>query len=181
MERALVELAQHGDREAFSEIALGISPRLFTVARRILRDYQGAEDATQQALVQIWRKLPKLADPDRFDGWAYRILVNACYAEARRNWRSRQALHLLEADAAAADSTLTIANRDMLERAFDRLPVEQRAVLVLHYYLELGHPEIAELLGIPLGTVKSRASAGRQALRGALEADSRRAVGSRTA
>ena len=65
----------------------------------------------------------------------------------------------------------------MLERAFDRLPAEQRAVLVLQYYMDLGHPQIAEMLGVPLGTVKSRASSGRQALRAALEADARSSAG----
>ena len=68
MERSLVERAQRGDEKAFSEIAFAISPRLFPVAQRILRDYHRAEDATQQALVLIWRKLPKLSDPDKFEG-----------------------------------------------------------------------------------------------------------------
>jgi RNA polymerase sigma-70 factor (ECF subfamily) len=181
VERRLVELAQRGDQGAFSEIAFAINPRLFTVAHRILRDYHRAEDATQQALVQIWRKLPKLSDPDKFDGWAYRILVNICYAEARKGKRNPEGLHLLETDAAASDSQLSVADRDMLERAFDRLPPEQRAVLVLQYYLDLGHPQIAEMLGVPLGTVKSRASSGRLALRAALEADARHGVGRWTA
>ena len=143
------------------------------MATRILRDYHGAEDATQQALVLIWRKLPKLADPDRLDAWAYRILLNECYAEERRGRRRPDALQLLEDEGASDDGALTVANRDMLERAFARLPAEQRAVLVLQYYLDLGHPQIAELLGVPLGTVKSRASSGRRALRAVLEADAR--------
>jgi RNA polymerase sigma-70 factor (ECF subfamily) len=170
---SIIEASWSGDQGAFSQIAFAVNPRLFTVAQRILRDYHRAEDATQQALVLIWRKLPKLADPDKFDGWAYRIVVNACYAEARKGKRNPDGLHLLETDASAGDSQLTVANRDMLERAFDRMPVEQRAVLVLQYYLELGHPEIADLLGIPLGTVKSRAASGRNALRATLEADAR--------
>ena len=102
MERRLVELAQRGDQGAFSEIAFALSPRLFPVAQRILRDYQRAEDATQQTLVQIWRKLPKLADPDKFDGWAYRILVNTCYAEARKRRRHPDDLRLLETDHATS-------------------------------------------------------------------------------
>lgn len=181
MERRLVELAQRGDQGAFSEIAFLVSPRLFPVAQRILRDYHRAEDATQQTLVQIWHKLPKLSDPDKFDGWAYRILVNTCYAEARKSKRHPDDLRLLETDRTSADESLSVADRDMLERAFDRLPAEQRAVLVLQYYLDLGHPQIAEMLGVPLGTVKSRASSGRQALRAALEADARTGVGRWTA
>jgi RNA polymerase sigma-70 factor (ECF subfamily) len=175
VERRLVELAQRGDEGAFSEIAFALSPRLFPVAQRILRDYHRAEDATQQTLVQVWRKLPNLSDPDKFDGWAYRILVNTCYAEARKSRR------LIDSDSATGDSVLSVADRDALERAFDRLSTEQRAVLVLQYYLDLGHPQIADMLGVPLGTVKSRASAGRQALRAALEADARLETAGRTA
>ena len=173
MERTLVELAQRGDRGAFSELAHLVSPRLFRVAQRILRDYANAEDATQQALVQIWRTLPRLRDVERFDAWSYRILVNACYSAARSERRRPPTLHVLETDAATVDGVGAIADRDMLDRAFLRLPPEQRAVLVLQYYLDLGHAEIAELLGVPLGTVKSRAFSGRNALRAALEADAR--------
>jgi RNA polymerase sigma-70 factor (ECF subfamily) len=112
-------------------------------------------------------------DPDRFDAWAYRILVNACYGELRRSRRNPDGPQLTDTDAAIGDTQVSVANRDLLEWAFDRLPVEQRAVLVLHYYLDLGQPKIAAILGVPLGTVKSRASSGRSALRAALEADAR--------
>jgi RNA polymerase sigma-70 factor, ECF subfamily len=173
MERSLVELAQRGDRGAFSELARATSPRLFRVAQRILRDYGLAEDATQHALVQIWRTIPNLKDPDRFDAWSYRILVNACYSRARSERRLPQPLALVDGDATGADGTSAVADRDMVNRAFLRLPAEQRAVLVLQYYLDLGHAEIAGMLGIPVGTVKSRAFSGRQALRAALEADAR--------
>jgi RNA polymerase sigma-70 factor (ECF subfamily) len=173
VEQTLVDLARRGDRVAFSELASAITPRLFAVANRILRDYQLAEDATQQALVQIWRKLPKLDDVAKFEAWCYRILVNLCYAEARRRRRTGPTLELLETDVESDDGTLSVVQRDSLDRAFARLPAEQRAVLVLQYYLDLEHAAIAELLAIPLGTVKSRASSGRQAMRAALEADAR--------
>lgn len=177
MERRLVEAAQGGDQTAFAEIAQAISPRLFAIAQRILRDFHAAEDATQQALVLMWRKLPALEDPDRFDAWSYRVLVNACYAESRRERRGPTLLVVTEADAVAGDAVPGVADRDMLERAFARMSPEQRAVLVLAYYLELGYAEIANVLGIPIGTVKSRASNGRNALRAALEADLRAGLG----
>jgi RNA polymerase sigma-70 factor (ECF subfamily) len=173
MERRLVEQAQRGDRGAFSELAREASPRLFRVAQRILRDHGRAEDATQQALVQIWRTLPRLKSPERFEAWAYRILVNACYSESRRERRAAPTLSLLDADASASDEAGLIADRDALNHAFLRLPADQRAVLVLQYYLDLGHAEIAQILEVPLGTVKSRSHSGRQALRAALEADAR--------
>ena len=173
MERALVEQAQRGDQAAFAEIAFRVTPRLFGVARRILHDYQQAEDVTQLALVTIWRKLPGLADPDRFDGWAYRILVNGCYAEGRRKKQRAAELQLLESDVVTDDGVVSISDRDMLQLAFGRVSPQQRAVLVLQYYLELDQHAIAEVLGIPLGTVKSRVASARQALRAALEADAR--------
>ena len=172
-----MEAAQRGDQAAFSEIAFETGPRLFAIAQRILRDFHAAEDAMQQALVQIWRSLPGLEDPDRFDAWSYRVVVNACYSEVRRDRRIPTLLVVNDADAVAADDVIGIAERDMLDRAFMRMPPEQRAVLVLAYYLELGYAEIADVLGIPIGTVKSRASSGRNALRAALEADLRAGLG----
>ena len=80
----LVKRAQHGDREAFGLLAADLATRFLAVSRRILRDIDLAEDATQQALVAIWRDLPQLRDPARFDAWSYRLLVRACYAEGRR-------------------------------------------------------------------------------------------------
>ena len=90
MERRLVELAMHGDEEAFDQLVEGIGDGLHSVARRILRDTTLAQDATQEALLDAWRNLPTLRDPDRFEAWAYRLLVNACHAEARRERRHRR-------------------------------------------------------------------------------------------
>src|SRR2546423_5301150 len=83
VDRDLVELAQHGDREAFGVLARTRADRLFAIGQRILRDSGLAEDAMQQALAIAWRELPSLRDPDRFDAWLTRLLVHACYAEAR--------------------------------------------------------------------------------------------------
>ena len=85
MERELVQRAMHGDEEAFDAIVGLIGDSMHSVARRILRDTTLAQDATQQALLDAWRNLPTLRDPDRFEAWTHRLLVNACYAEARAN------------------------------------------------------------------------------------------------
>ena len=85
MQQALVDLARRGDEEAFTDLARAVGDRLMAIAYRILRDADRAEDAVQQALVIAWRELPTLRDTDRFDAWLRRILVNACYAEARRH------------------------------------------------------------------------------------------------
>jgi RNA polymerase sigma-70 factor (ECF subfamily) len=81
LETDLVRRAQDGDEQAFASLAVSAGNRLHAVAHRILRDTDLAEDATQQALLAIWRDLPQLRDPARFDAWSYRLLVRACYAE----------------------------------------------------------------------------------------------------
>ena len=144
MLRAIVDRAQQGDEEAFGALVREVGDRCIFIAHRILRDANLAEDAVQVALVQVWRDLPALRDLDRFEAWLHRILVNACYAEARRGRHFAAHVVLLETDApAAADEFLTVHDRDQLDRGFRRLPPEQRAVLVFHYALGLTVPEVA--------------------------------------
>ena len=176
MDRLLVEQAQRGDREAFQAVAFGLSDRLFGVAHRILRDFDGAGDALQVALVRIWRDLPSLQDPERVEAWATRILVRSCHDQLRRDRRHAPSLQLLSSSPVAADPAGAITNREEMQRAFRRLNAEQRAVIVLQYYRDLSLPEIAEVLGVPLGTVRSRAHYAKRVLRAAIEADSRPAI-----
>ncbi len=174
MQRALVERAQQGDEEAFGALARAVGDRCMAIAFRILRDTDMAEDAVQTALITAWRELPTLRDSERFEPWLNRILVNACYAEARRGRRWRANVHVLPVEPASADEAMTVQNRDQLERGFRRLPPEQRAVLVFHHVLGLTLPEVADQLGIPLGTAKSRLHYASAALRAAIEADDRK-------
>jgi RNA polymerase sigma-70 factor, ECF subfamily len=173
VQRTLVDLAISGDEEAFATLARSAGDRLFAVAYRILRDVGLAEDAVQQALITAWRELPNLRDGDRFHAWLRRLLVHACYAEARRDRRWSASIRLLPTESSAPDDVLTISHRDQLDRGFRRLPPEQRAVFVFHHYLGLSLPEIADQLGVPLGTVKSRMHYATAALRSALDADAR--------
>lgn len=181
MERDLVERAQRGDEHAFAELAFAIGDRLFAVAYRILRDSDLADDAVQQSLVSIWRELPALRDRDRFGAWSYRLLVNACYREARRARRWQANLQLVDPPDPGGDPQLSVADRDQLERAFRRLKPEQRAAVVLQYYLGMSLDEVAETLGIPVGTARSRIHYAKQSLRAALEADARPAAEGRQA
>jgi len=177
VDRTLIEAARSGDEEAFASIARGSADRLFAVAHRILRDVGRAEDAVQQTLVTAWRQLPELREVDRFEAWIHRILVHACYAEAKRARRWSANVRMLSVDGPATpDTTLSVATRDALDRGFRRLPSEQCAVFVLHHYLDLPLGEIAETLGIPLGTVKSRLHYATASLRAALEADARPSI-----
>ena len=177
MDTDLVVRAQRGDKEAYALIAAGIADRFLAVARRILRDIDLAEDATQQALLAIWQDLPRLRDPDRFEAWSYRLLVHACYAEGRKERRWVPNLRLLPVDESMADDDLSsVIDRDQLERGFHRLSIDHRAVVVLHHYLDIPLDRVAEILGIPTGTAHSRLHHAMRAMRAALDADSRQPV-----
>jgi RNA polymerase sigma-70 factor, ECF subfamily len=173
MDLGLVEAARSGDEEAFASITRGSADRLFVVAHRILRDVSRAEDAVQQALVTAWRELPALREVDRFEAWLHRILVHACYAEAKRASKWANVVALPIDGPATRDTTAEIDTRDALERGFRRLPTEQRAAFVLHHYLGWSVAEIAESLGVPAETIKSRIRYARSTLRAALDADAR--------
>ena len=174
MQRDLVERARKGDHDAFAELAGAAISRLDTSAWLILRDPEQAKDAVQNTLVRAWRDLPTLRDPDLFDAWLHRMLVHACIDEARRLRRHRLDVELTTLHAPAiAGIESAVVDRDQLERGFRRLGPEERAVLVLHHYLDLPLPQVASTLGIPLGTAKSRLYRGLREMRAALDADDR--------
>jgi RNA polymerase sigma-70 factor (ECF subfamily) len=166
--------AKRGDEEAFDALARLVGDRCMAIASWILRDADLAEDAVQAALVRAWREVRTLRDPDRFEAWLHRILTNECYAESRRRTRWSANIRLLPGpDRAESGDILTVIDRDQLEHAFRRLTLEHRAVLVFHHYVGLPLPELAERLGIPLGTAKSRLRHATAALRASLDADDR--------
>jgi RNA polymerase sigma-70 factor (ECF subfamily) len=135
-----------------------------------------ADDATQETIVRAWRDLPSLRDPDRFDAWLRRLLVNACRDEGRRQRRRRPEMQLLPThEPMVPDTSGQLADRDALARGFRRLSADHRTAVVLHHYLGLPLPEIADATGVPVGTVKSRLHHAIRAMRAALEADARSA------
>ena len=157
VQRDLVERAQVGDHGAFEALATAAARRLDTAARLILRDPDRAKDAVQETLVLAWRDVPRLRDPDRWDAWLHRILVRACLRELRRNRRGPIQVELSTIDLPSViDHTSGVVTRDEIERGFRRLDDDLRVVVVLHYYLDLSLVEVAERVGIPLGTAKSR-------------------------
>jgi RNA polymerase sigma-70 factor (ECF subfamily) len=153
----LVERASRGDREAFGMLVGGHLARLDAAARLILRDPELARDAVQEATLRAWQNLPGLRDPSRFDAWFRRLTVNACLNLARKR-RSRAIeveltpLH----DRAVPDSVARVTDADYLHGMLARIDPGHRAVVVLHYYMDLSLPETAAALGIPVGTAKSR-------------------------
>jgi len=172
----LIRRAAGGDPDAFEKL---ISPRgdqLLATARKILQDADAAEDAVQQAVIQAWRMLPRLRDPRRFSSWLYRILVNACYGEARRQSRFGGRVQPLVVDPPSTDDEAAWLERDAIERAFRSLTPSHRAVVVLHHYAGLPLTEVAEIVGVSPGTARSRLHYALQALRAALQAAERATV-----
>ena len=170
--RDVVERAMRGDHDAFGILVNLTSDRMYAIAMRILRDTHLAEDALQSSLITAWRELPRLRDPDRFEAWVRRLLVHACYAEARRRRQWAGNVRVLPVDGPAdRDDIVSVNDRDALDRAFRRLTVEQRAVVVLHHHVGLPLVEIAETLGIPPGTARSRLHYATRLLRASLESD----------
>lgn len=173
MQHELVERARKGDHDAFAILVHERMGRLYGTAGLILGGRAAAEDAVQDALLRAWRDLPRLRDPDRFDGWLRRLLVNACHDQGRRQ-RSRPETPLLVEDPpAAGDPYARIANADELERAFRVLSLEDRAVVVLRHYLDLSTADAAAALGMREGTLKSKLHRALRSLAAALDAEAR--------
>jgi RNA polymerase sigma-70 factor, ECF subfamily len=171
--RDLVQRARDGDRAAFATLAADSIGRLFNIAQLMLRDRDLADDAVQETLVLAWRDLKGLRDLDGFDAWLHRVLVRCVYREADRE--RRRSIGVIQVSEAASypDTAGELADRDTLDRGFQRLRPEHRAVLVLHHYLGFSEAEAAVALSVPVGTIKSRLSRATSALRSELEADAR--------
>lgn len=160
----LVLGCQAGDEEAFAELARRWHPRLVRRAVALLGNLADAEDAAQEALMAIARSIRGLEDPTRFASWAFRILARRASDQVREACSRRRTDGAAEAPPPPAPE-----GHDEVRSAVERLPGEYRSVLELFYRVELEVAEIAEVLGIPEGTVKSRLHEGRARVRQALE------------
>lgn len=177
MDRELVERARSGDHEAFAALVRASVDRAYAVAALVLHDRDRAEDAVQDALVAAWRGIRALREPGAWDAWLQRLVVRSSYRLARREGQARVTwVDPGSADPGREDGAGALADRDQIDRGLSRLPAEQRAILVLHYYLGLPLTEVAAVLGIPAGTVKSRLHRAIAGMRADLDADARRHV-----
>jgi RNA polymerase sigma-70 factor (ECF subfamily) len=172
---ALVVRARAGEHDAFATLAAGSIDGLYRLARMILRDPAIAEDVVQDTLLAAWQGLPALREPERFEAWLRQLLVRSC---TRAGWRYRRdRVHEVGLDglerATRDDQERSLVVRDLLERGFEGLATDERALLVLHFYVELSVPEIADALGVPAGTVKSRIHRASHRMRALLDADDR--------
>ena len=163
---SLVERASQGDHEAFGVLVGAHIARLDTAARLILRDPDLARDAVQEATLRAWKNLRGLRDPSRFGPWLHRLTVNACLDIVRkRRGRSFEVELTPLHDASLPDPTVRVADALYVERMLAAIDPAQRAVVVLHFYLDLTLPETAAALGIPVGTAKSRLNRALEAMR----------------
>ena len=174
MDERLVRRAQDGDQDAFRALVVANHARLLRVAQGVLRDQHVAEDAVQQALLDIWRDIRRLRDPSKFEGWSYKLLLRVCYTEAKRRpkWVP-DSLIPAAAEPRAGDVFGVVVDRDQLSRGFQHLSTDHRAVIVLRYLMDLSPEQVAEALDIPRKTVYSRLGRAMDALRSALEAETR--------
>ena len=174
MTRELVRRAIEGDHDAFSSLVDASVDRLYGVATLILRDPDRAQDAVQEALVSAWKDVAALRDPDAWDAWLHRITVWACYRTAKKERRRKTVELKVVPDperAVVSDSASALANRDLIERQLNDLPIDHRSVVVLRFFLDLPLDEVADILDIPVGTVKSRLHRALASLRDAMTQD----------
>ena len=176
----LVRRASRGDVAAFDALVAARLSSSLRLARAIVDSPADAEDVVQEAFVSAWRNLPRLREPDRFDAWFGRILVNTARTHIRRRGSVRPiSIDRRHVDDGREDDTPgqhdpgleSVVSSDALSRAIDRLTTDQRSILALHHLEERPVAEIATVLGIPVGTAKWRLHAARQALERALEAE----------
>jgi RNA polymerase sigma-70 factor (ECF subfamily) len=153
-----IRRAQAGDHEAFDELVTRHGPWLHRLATAIVGS-DDAADATQDALVLAWRRLPALRQPDRFEAWLRRILVNRCRDIGRARGRRLTEIRVdaaFETGDGGGDPRPRVELSVDLEKAIARLTIDQRTLLALHYAADLSLQEVAATLGIPGGTAKSR-------------------------
>lgn len=168
LDELLVTLAQAGDVQALDRLARRWRPRHYTLARRLLRDPDGAAEAVQDAWVSIVRGLAHVEDPARFPAWSYAVVTRRC----RDLQRKRARAPLVDPDAKPPDpGPGPQESAADLRRALAALPPDQAAAVALFYGDGLSGAEIAEALGVPLGTVKTRLFHARRTLRRRLEGD----------
>lgn len=177
----LVERARAGDRDAFDTLASGVVDRLYAIAGLVLRDTDRAEDAVQETLVRCWRDLHSLREAARFDPWLHRLLMRAINDEFRTGRRHETRIRRLHLEPSTGDESGSVAVREELDRGFQRLSPDHRAVIVLRLYLGLSVEETAAALGIRTGTAKSRLHYAVAAMRAALEAEARPSIEEATA
>ena len=162
----LVSAAQAGDRAAVEDLLRRHAERIHALCRRMTGNADDADDAAQEAMLAVARGLRRFDGRSAFSTWAYRVATNACLDELRRRRRRPEPAEFTEAElvAATSDGPSAVATRLDVDGALRRLPLEYRAAVVLRDLCGLDYAEIAAVLAVPIGTVRSRIARGRAAL-----------------
>ena len=177
-ESTWVARAQDGDVEAFSHLARVYQEELLRLSFRLLSDRGDAQDTVQEVLLTMWRELPHLSDPQAFRSWTYRITTRRCLNLIRQRARRRtDATDAADLEAAtppeSSFSSAVVgpgqaaedhAVRSSLEESLSKLPPDQRICWVLNQLHELTYPQVADIVGAPVSTVRGRISRARQSL-----------------
>jgi len=170
IDRSVIDRARNGDLDAFESMVRARMDAVYRLTSAILGDEADARDAAQETFVAAWRELPRLRDSDKFEAWLQRVAVNASRMTLRARGR-RRVREIPSSEVAALAGRAAIDNRSdasLLDSAMRELPIEQRAILVLHHLEGRPLAEIAGMLKIPVGTAKSRLFHARRALESAL-------------
>ncbi|MEZ5260561.1 MAG: sigma-70 family RNA polymerase sigma factor [Acidimicrobiia bacterium] len=172
-------MAQQGDRHALDQLLRRHQPRIHALCRRLAGNDADGLDATQEALITIARRIDRFDGRSQFGTWAYRVATNACLDELRRRKRRPEPVDLdaltgsagqPTSGAVGVDHAAAIVDRFSIDAALAMLPEEFRVAVVLRDLLTLDYAEIAETVGVPIGTVRSRIARGRALLARHLEA-----------
>jgi len=175
-DRTLARRAQRGDQEAFAELVTRHQRYVYNLAYRLLRDTHEAEDLAQEAFLRAWRGLPGFRNESQFTTWLYRIVTNLCYNRLpglRRQLAQADEETLEHVSAPAAHSLRALyetgERQARVQAAIDTLPTKYKLVVTLYYLQEQSYQEIADVLDLPLGTVKTHLYRARERLKGLLD------------
>ena len=166
-----IQQAKAGNAAAFELLVQQNAQFIFNLALRILHNPQEAEDLSQEAFLRAWRALPRFREGSSFRTWLYRIVVNLCYDRLpglKRELSTMdpdEMLEIADRQQTPEEHQLSTEEQHALQRAFQRLPARYRLLLTLRHMQELSYNEIADITGIPLGTVKTGLHRGRQRLK----------------
>lgn len=177
MDPRLVVRARRGEQPAFEALTVACHPRLYRLAYGILRDPVLAEEAVQQAFIDIWRHLRRLRDTERFDAWSCRFVVAACRAEASRQPQAPPAgMEPIAVPAPSPGPFSAAIDREAIGRGFRQLSFDDRTVLVLRHLLRMPADEAAWAAGATAGSGRARVDGAVAALREKLDATAARGL-----
>jgi RNA polymerase sigma-70 factor (ECF subfamily) len=174
----LVTRCQRGDTAAFSELVAATQGGVYNLAFSVLHDHEEAQDITQEIYLRIWRALPGFRGDAKFTTWLYRVAMNACL-NRRRQLRPQLAVvdsedaleRVVVSDGDPAAAAITNERNKFLWAAVARLPAKYRVVIALFYQQQMSYQEIAEILSLPLGTIKAHLNRAREVLARSLGAE----------